>query len=135
MVLELPYHNAFLLTVTPIFNTWRGLGRTLLLLSENSFNSIEGFRCVFPVPPPLQGQIGHNGPEGPLLQLLQLLISRRILARPKSVSGIPSVNNHHEVVKDGLTRMVDLIVLDQTTAGQNLIWGENTLPLSSRAVK
>ncbi|QPC66833.1 hypothetical protein HYE67_009064 [Fusarium culmorum] len=127
-IIRLSYHNAFLLTATPIFNTWYDLNGILMLLPGSPFKSDDDFRRIFPVPPPFPSQVGRNGPEGPFLRLLQHLISGTILARPKSISDIPLVYDHHEMVKDdNIPRVIDLMIINRTITGRDLIWGKNTL--------
>ncbi|OBS27179.1 hypothetical protein FPOA_01120 [Fusarium poae] len=120
---ELPYHNAFLLTATPIFNTWRDIGGILLFLPGSPFKSVDDFRRVFAIPPSLQGQVGRKGPEGPFIRLLQHLVSGAVLARPNSVSDLPPVHKHYIMVKDSMPRVVDLMILSQTSTATDLIWG------------
>jgi hypothetical protein len=100
-IMELAYHNTFLLTATPIFNTWHDVGGILLLLPGSPFKSIEEFRRVFPITPPYQGEVGRKGPEGHFLQLLKHFLSRIILYRPKSVLICP----HEEHCKKATQRL------------------------------
>jgi hypothetical protein len=58
----LQYHHYFLLTATPVYNSWKDLGRINLLLPRSPFKSFEHFRHVFPVPPSAPNEVGRKGP-------------------------------------------------------------------------
>lgn len=82
---NLPYHHAFLLTATPVYNSWNDLGGILLLLPWSPFKSFEHFRRVFPVPPPAPNEVGRKGPQEPFFTVLIELLSGVVLARAESV--------------------------------------------------
>ncbi|KAM0212206.1 hypothetical protein ACHAPA_007371 [Fusarium lateritium] len=57
------YHYAFLLTATPIYNSWNDLGGIILLLPGSPFSPFDHFRRVFPVPPPAPNEVGRKARE------------------------------------------------------------------------
>lgn len=91
---NLPYHHAFLLTATPVYNSWNDLGGILLLLPRTPFESFEYFRRAFRIPPSDLNEVGRKGPQEPLFTVLIELLSGVILARPESVSNFVEYEHH-----------------------------------------
>ncbi|CEI64840.1 hypothetical protein FVEN_g3338 [Fusarium venenatum] len=123
---QIPCHNMFLLTATPIFNTWHDIRGILLLFPGSPFRSIDDFHRVFALAP-LHGKVGRGGPAGPFLILLRHLLSGVVVARPKSVTDLPPIHQNHLTVTDTLPKVVDMLILDQATRAQSIIWGNGAL--------
>ncbi|PCD45426.1 hypothetical protein AU210_000860 [Fusarium oxysporum f. sp. radicis-cucumerinum] len=94
-VQSLDYLHAFLLTATPLYNSWNDIGGILTLLPGSPLMSFEHFRHIFPLPPlEDEAEVGRKGPEEPILSLLIHLIQGSVLARPKAVLGLKQFRQH-----------------------------------------
>lgn len=121
-VQSLDYLHAFLLTATPLYNSWNDIGGILTLLPGSPFMSFEHFRHIFPLPPVAdEAEVGRKGPEEPILSLLVHLIQGCVLARPKAVLGLKQFRQHAIRVETEVPRVIDFIIFVWAEEGKSLI--------------
>lgn len=83
--LSLDYHHAFLLTATPMYNSWTDVGGIVSLLPGSPFLDLDHYKRTFAAMPPDINSVARKGPEGPFYNMMIEFLRGIIVARPKSV--------------------------------------------------
>ncbi|VZH88017.1 unnamed protein product [Fusarium fujikuroi] len=111
---SLDYNCIFMLTGTPVFNTWRDLAGQLMLLPHGGlFRNLEHFSKLIQ----RSGSRDMDGPESPRRAVLNAILKGLTIARPKSILNLPPVVQHDVQVSFATSRRSVMKINNWTDRG------------------
>lgn len=121
--LSLDYHHAFLLTATPMYNSWTDVGGIVSLLPGSPFLGLDHYKRTFAAMPPEINSVARKGPEGPFHDMMIEFLRGLIVARPKAVLQLPDPIEGVIEHPFSSPRVTDLVITAWSWEGREIIWG------------
>lgn len=126
-VRSLEYHHAFLLSGTPMKNSWRQLAGLSMILPGSPIQTIEKFDEIFKTGQSSSVEGNGSMPAGVMTNMLSRYFMGQIVSRPRSVPPIPDCITQVTVPSKPQDRLMYLKITFLVLEGKKLIKDPKTV--------
>lgn len=126
-VRSLEYHHAFLISGTPMKNSWRDLAGQSMILPGSPIQNMEKFDEIFKTAPSTSVDGNGSMPEGVVWNMFSSYFMGQIVSRPRSVPIIPDHMMQVTVPSKPQDRLMYLEITFLVLEGKKLIKDPKTV--------